>query len=969
MKNFNKFLTCGFLYNPISIFYNISPIRFYSTIKDKLSLLDKNFVSYRPADKPNKRSKGYLAYNNTYTFKLNLLAPDLIQSQHFEHSFKTFVNNVLENDKFYSVLVIISAGPYNVTLDRSKIISKGSTIDSYILLFFTKLTLKVSEYGFHSSLVFINIVYKEWIKDVKPHHINKYNEIHLGYDPTNNNSKLPDLFKPIKTILHLFNQYQLNQIITTQYLDSLNNLPNPLFKYTYESINNNLLISVYDLSTNNLVLSFKEIHTINNDNIITSFVRIIDMYCIHYNSLSQIIYYDKLYSFDSWDNKPLDAEIKDHIITMDLETYVDKIGPDNVMVPYSIGYCNNGEHSTIFTLVDHGPDFIVKCFKDLFANPSNHNATIYFHNFSKFDSLLIIKPLLQHYDVKTIYKDNSMISLIIRLKDKPKIRMVINDSMLLLKGSLANLGKAFNVSVIKSQFDHNSVNKDNLSDINHDMRLYLNNDVVSLYQILKVYIQEVYNKVGLNVVNHKTISGLAFNTYLSNDYKLHYNIKNINGFVSDNIRKSYYGGLVDVYKPYVKDGYYYDINSMYPYIMKVNKFPIGDPIYSTDTNLDNYFGFVYCKITAPDNLYIPILPYLLKGKLICPTGTWYSMYFSEEVKFAVKYGYKVEVLYGYKFNSCNDIFTSYIDRFYDMKKYSTSNNMPVLKQFSKDMLNCLYGRIGLKERLDTMKFVTPDQADQIIELYNYTYLKEIDDNTILIKHDTFKDPLKGFILDKPVNLNHKRSTAKSNIAIASAITAYSRMYINQFKLLDPHNVIYSDTDSLVLQNPLDPKFVGDDIGQFKLEFKIKHAYFVNAKVYGIITHDNQHIVKGKGVGSSFEDVDFNIDHIIKLFQGIDVTFNRKTIKIDKSTSTIKIVSGKITIKASITKRIKVMDLMTNNWIDTTPINVNHSDIDSIKDNLDRPPDEANNNTNTQPDNTKPKSISKSRSKSKPKNNK
>ena len=85
----------------------------------------------------------------------------------------------------------------------------------------------------------------------------------------------------------------------------------------------------------------------------------------------------------------------------------------------------------------------------------------------------------------------------------------------MLKGSLKQLGKSFDVEILKLDFDHNKVTKDNLLEINDEMILYLNNDIVSLYLILIKYNIEVYNITGLNITRFKTVSSLAINTYLS----------------------------------------------------------------------------------------------------------------------------------------------------------------------------------------------------------------------------------------------------------------------------------------------------------------------------------------------------------------------------------------------------------------------------------------------------------------------
>jgi len=41
------------------------------------------------------------------------------------------------------------------------------------------------------------------------------------------------------------------------------------------------------------------------------------------------------------------------------------------------------------------------------------------------------------------------------------------------------------------------------------------------------------------------------------------------------LKKGYTGGAVDVYKPYGKYVYRYDVNSLYPYIMKEFPMPVS----------------------------------------------------------------------------------------------------------------------------------------------------------------------------------------------------------------------------------------------------------------------------------------------------------------------------------------------------------------------------------------------------------
>ena len=46
-----------------------------------------------------------------------------------------------------------------------------------------------------------------------------------------------------------------------------------------------------------------------------------------------------------------------------------------------------------------------------------------------------------------------------------------------------------------------------------------------------------------------------------------------------NLKKAYTGGSVDVYKPYGEQVFRYDVNSLYPSVMKDNPMPVGYPTY------------------------------------------------------------------------------------------------------------------------------------------------------------------------------------------------------------------------------------------------------------------------------------------------------------------------------------------------------------------------------------------------------
>ena len=147
-------------------------------------------------------------------------------------------------------------------------------------------------------------------------------------------------------------------------------------------------------------------------------------------------------------------------------------------------------------------------------------------------------------------------------------------------------------------------------------------------------------------------------------YKTHFmpenSIYQILGRVERNIRESYTGGAVDVYIPHNRITsfmekvnaffiklYYYDVNSLYPFVMAHFNMPIGKPkVFEGDIrNIDfNSYGFFYCKITSPENLAHPLLQRRIKTsegiRTIAGLGSWEGWIYSDEMDNAVKYGYQ-----------------------------------------------------------------------------------------------------------------------------------------------------------------------------------------------------------------------------------------------------------------------------------------------------------------------------------------
>lgn len=429
--------------------------------------------------------------------------------------------------------------------------------------------------------------------------------------------------------------------------------------------------------------------------------------------------------------------------------------------------------------------------------------------------------------------------------------MTFHDSYKLLPSSLAKLCKDFGLDEDDSKMDMQEetiklgyavFNKDgswnkkesmkqyflNVSPHDPNLNLYLEKDCTSLYKVISkvLEISELEKEVFINCPTTPAMAMAIFKTQYNDDYKKATSTNyrgEVGRFIEDFVRLSYYGGRTEVFKPVLENGFHYDVNSLYPFVMKTCKFPIGYPVLLQGDDALRRFniwqrravggGFIWCKVHIPEDTYIPVLPiHDLTGKLIFPTGDLQGVWTFVELREALKAGASlIEVMEVVYFKEMDYIFKNYITYFEKIKTTSTGAK----RNFAKLCQNALYGKFGMKRQ--RMCYADLEEIDKVKESK--------------LPYRVHKNEALGLEF-----IEHVAEATANYIQphIAAYVTSYARilLYRGLIQQDKKGEVNYCDTDSIAGTVAMPDDMVHDsEYGKWKLESVIRKGIFLQPKFY------------------------------------------------------------------------------------------------------------------------------------------
>ena len=447
---------------------------------------------------------------------------------------------------------------------------------------------------------------------------------------------------------------------------------------------------------------------------------------------------------------------------------------------------------------------------DGFINHISQRAQyIYFHNLA-FDGSFILDWLLKHgYTwVKENPRPLEFTSLISRMGKFYSITVVFDtgyrvefrDSYKKLPMSVAGIAKAFNLHDQKLEIDYEAFRPIGYIPTEQERR-YQRNDVAIVAQALEVQFEEKMTKL--------TVGADSLNTYKKMTGKLFLRrFPILSPEIDTEIRKAYRGGYTYASPRFTGKingcGSVYDVNSLYPSVMRTALLPYGEPTYR-DGPPSGKCPLYIASITITAKLKKNHIPCIQIKKNLAFNPTEYLTEIKEpttvnatniDIELWHKhYDLKIHSWNGtFEFRGSHGFFDAYVDRFMEIKKNSEGG----LRQIAKLHLNSLYG-----------KFATnPDVTGKRPVLKNNRVSLVINDAET---RDPVYTPMGVFITA------HARDKT-----ISAAQDNYDAF-------------AYADTDSLHLVGPTTPPeslWVDPvELGAWKHESTFTRAVYIRAKQY------------------------------------------------------------------------------------------------------------------------------------------
>lgn len=281
------------------------------------------------------------------------------------------------------------------------------------------------------------------------------------------------------------------------------------------------------------------------------------------------------------------------------------------------------------------------------------------------------------------------------------------------------------------------------------------------------------------------------------------------------LESSYKGGWTYLNPKYgnkdLKNIHVYDVNSLYPYVMKYCELPVGKPKFSRFYPSSDMY-VVKCVITCTlKEGYVPTLQ--IKGNPLYKETEYLTKITEPTVVVLTNIDFDLlnehydvhtcEIVWYYSFRHTSGLLSDYIDYWTNEKIMAKKNGDNARYFISKRYLNSPYGKMGTRK----------------LRLNKVPYM----DDSGMVMFNTEISEQKGIYLP-----------------YAIFVTAQARKITIDMAQANYENFVYADTDSVHLVGKSKDGMNIDDykLGQWKLEGVFEQGRYLRAKTYAHADNQN-----------------------------------------------------------------------------------------------------------------------------------
>lgn len=386
----------------------------------------------------------------------------------------------------------------------------------------------------------------------------------------------------------------------------------------------------------------------------------------------------------------------------------------------------------------------------------------------------------------------------------------------------------------KEDIDYDCMEEDKREKFKADILHYLAKDCEYLYSLVAAFRERFGNKL--------TIGSTAITKL-----REFHNFRRTNESHDSLFRQFYFGGRVEALKSGILKGRYkiYDVNSMYPHVMRNRKHPTGlryavasNPRITASGKLHNFGDRPYFAKVKGKNF--GAFPTRTKSGLDfnIEYGEFFVM--SHELEIALKHDrFRIEKVLDCYVPHESISFGDYVDAYIQEKIEGKKSGDKVKEIFAKLLLNSAYGKFGQN----------PDNY------YDYMIIRDVSE----IPRDEW-DKWELYEMHGELAIWRKHSEKKLyfDVATAASITSASRAMLLD-ALCTTKNPIYCDTDSIICES-----FHGEidetKLGAWKFEGEADHIAIAGKKLYAAFSG-------GECIKTATKGVRLTPSEILRLCQG------------------------------------------------------------------------------------------------------